>query len=378
MKILSPTEAVGPAFRRTREVMASPFHLGFFLKIAVVAALTQPAFISVMVSYPLQAVQVVVGSMAARHPLRSGFNAAWQPGMSTVTGVVLLAVLLLLGLFFWAAVVYLFCRLRFTLFDLIVYKQGSIRRSWIKYGSQAWRYVGVMLLASLAFFLVAAISAGPFFLKMLRAMRAEALQGSNPNPLPLLAAMLPVLVVLFLLALCWMIVDTVLQDFVLPPMALEDAPIGGAFRRFFLLLQEGPAMFLGYLLVRFVLSIGISWVLLTLVGIVLLVAGAGCGLVSLLLYRTMWHGGVVMQFGFVLIVAVLAVVLIALYLMAMVSIYGTVGVLKESYAVFFYGSRYARLGDLLEPPEKDRTDVQTVFPQDLSGSLPEASPPDVI
>jgi len=57
MTPLSPLDALGPAFRRTREVLAEPFRLGFFLKIALIAALTQPSFYSASISYPIDGAQ---------------------------------------------------------------------------------------------------------------------------------------------------------------------------------------------------------------------------------------------------------------------------------------------------------------------------------
>src|SRR5277367_5008601 len=67
MTLLSPLNALGPAFRRTREVLATPFRLGFFLKIALIAALTQPAFYSASLSYPLQGAQF---ALVLGHPGR--------------------------------------------------------------------------------------------------------------------------------------------------------------------------------------------------------------------------------------------------------------------------------------------------------------------
>src|SRR5271170_44227 len=58
MTSLSPLDALGPAFRRTREVLAAPFRLGFFLKIALIAALTQPTFYSATISYPIRGGQI--------------------------------------------------------------------------------------------------------------------------------------------------------------------------------------------------------------------------------------------------------------------------------------------------------------------------------
>src|SRR5215470_8666685 len=124
MKKLSPVDALGPAFRRAREVMAAPFRLGFFLKVALVAALTQPGFYSVIISYPLQGMQLAAGA-AMRHPRHLNFG----PGDPTPTfpgaggmAFFVIGILLVIGLVMWVLMTYLFCRLRFTLFDLIVYR----------------------------------------------------------------------------------------------------------------------------------------------------------------------------------------------------------------------------------------------------------------
>jgi len=47
----------------------------------------------------------------------------------------------------------------------------------------------------------------------------------------------------------------------------------------------------------------------------------------------------------------------------MVAVYGTVAVFKQSYAAYFFGSRYARLGNLLEPPpDEDLVAVRVKAP----------------
>jgi|GEM_PF-4382964 hypothetical protein len=374
MKILSPTDCIGPAFRRTREVLFAPFRLGFFLKIALVAALTQPTFYSVLISYPAQGAQAAASMAASRHQRTMDF-AAWQPGIGTVAGIVILAILVLVGFAVWVGCIYFLCRLRFTLFDLVVYKQGSVRGAWAKYGRQTWRYFCVMVLASLVFLVVAVIALGPLFVRMVKTISGMAVQGPNPNPFPMFAAMLPLMGVMLLLAFLWVIVDTVLQDFVLPPMAIDDAPIEAAFRRFFELLKDGPGTFLGYLLLRFVLSIGLSWALVIILGIALLVLGSGGVLLGLLLYHLMWHGGIALQVGFIVIAAIMALALLLLYFVVMIAIYGTVAVLKESYAVYFFGSRYPELGNRLEPPEEEP--VATMVEPPLPPLPPLQEPPPV-
>jgi hypothetical protein len=365
MNTLSPADALGPAFQRAREVMAAPFRLGFFLKIALVAALTQPSFYSVIVSYPIQGVQLA-GGAAMQHPGRMHFGpgdpTATFAGPSAVAGFAIFAILLLIGLVVWVLATYLFCRLRFTLFDLVVYRHRSVREAWRKYGRQTWRYFGVVLLASFVFLILMAATAGPLLVHMLKSMRRLASMGANPNPWPLLGQIFPFIGVCMLLGLVWVVVDAVLQDFVLPPMAIEDAPIEGAFGRFFALLQGDPVSVLVYLLLRFVVALGISWVLMMVVFAALLILGMGGLAVGFGLYHAMWPVSLGLRVVFVAIVAAMALVLLALYLLAMIAVYGTTAVFKQSYAAYFFGSRYPELGNRMEPPPEENLVAARIEP----------------
>ncbi|QNI33371.1 hypothetical protein H7849_05265 [Alloacidobacterium dinghuense] len=381
MTKLSPADALGPAFRRVREVMFAPFRLGFFLKIALVAALTQPGFYSVIISYPMQGVQAGAGA-AIRHrtPMSFAGTGASEFGFiapSAAVGFVVLAIVFGIGLVFWILSTYLFCRLRFTLFDLVVYRRGRVRGAWAKYGRKTWCYFGVVLLASLVCLILLAVTAGPFLIRMMKEAARIGGHGPNPNanPWPMLAPMLPFIGICLLIGLVWMVVDAVLQDFVLPPIAIEDAPIEGAFGRFLSLLREDFGSVAVYLLLRFIIALGISWALMIGVFMILGVGGMAGLAVGFGLYRAMWSGGIGLRVVFIAIVAAIALVLIAIYLVAIVAVYGTVAVFKESYAAYFFGSRYSALGDLLEPPPPDLVAVRVEPP--LPPLPPLSEPPPV-
>jgi hypothetical protein len=369
MNKLSAADALGPAFRRVREVMAAPFRLGFFLKIALVGALTQAGFYSLIISYPVQGLQAVA-SAAIRHrvPMSFGFGGGGPspispPGIGGMAVFIVFAFMLLIGLLIWVLATYLFCRLRFALFDLVVYRRGRVREAWAKYGRQTWRYFGVVLLASLVFLVVLASTAGPFFVQMLKIAGRAGVEGANGNPWPILGSMLPLIGVSFVVGLAWMLVDAILQDFVLPPMAIEDAPIEDAFGRLLTLVREDFGALIAYLLLRFILALGISWTLMVIVFLILAAGGVGGLALGFGLYHALWHGGIGLQAAFVALVAMMALVLVAVYLVAMVAVYGTVAVFKQSYAAYFFGSRYARLGNLLEPPpDEDLVAVRVKAP----------------
>jgi hypothetical protein len=399
MTKLSPLDALGPAFRRTREVMARPFRLGFFLKIALIAALTQPAFYSSSISYPFQGAQFAAlrglghrsshgmqsygsgvagsGVAAGRAPGARGFAGRGSDGRGiaglgiigqgisgrgfdggangrglagfAVFGVLALIVAALVGVLLWIGIAYLYCRLRFTLFDLVVYKRGRVRQAWSGYGRRAWRYFGLALLVGLGFMAVSLVVIGPALLNFIRNVVPLARAGTTPDPFAMLGSMLPFLLSIFVVALLWAVVDALMQDFLLPPMAVEDAPLESAFGRFFRLLRADFGSVAAYVLLRFVVGIGLTWVLMLLVLMALLLAGLAVFGVGLLLYHLLWASlaGKVICVALALAVGLAGV---AVYLMALIAVYGISAVFKQSYAAYFFGGRYPELGDLLEPP----------------------------
>jgi len=352
MTTLSPLDALGPAFRRTREVLGQPFRFGFFLKIALVAALTQPSFYSSTISYPIQGVQWATLPHLGRHSTLGiasyGSNLVAGRGLA-LFGMAALIFGAVLGFVLWIGIAYLYCRLRFTLFDLVVYKRGRVGQAWSGYGRQAWRYFGLVILVSLAFMVVTVIVVGAPLLNFIRAMRPLAAAGPTVNPFALLGAMLPFLLAIFAVAALWAVVDALMQDFLLPPLAVEDAPLESAFRRFFALLRTNFWPVVGYVLLRFAVGLGLTWILMLLVLMGLVLAGLAIFGVGTVLYHAFW-ASLVGQVVCVALGIAVGLVVSAFYLVAVISVYGISAVFKQSYAVYFFGGRYAALGDRLEPP----------------------------
>ncbi len=372
MTSLSPLDALGPAFRRTREVLAIPFRLGFFLKIALIAALTQPSFYSASFSYPLQGAQFAF--VLGRSGHRSGATLAGYgsqfaagPGFAAL-GLAVIVTMIVACLALWVLMAYLYCRLRFTLFDLVVYKRGRVGQAWSAYGRQSWRYFGLVILVSLAFLVVAAIVVGHTLFNFIRLIRPMASAGPNLNPLTLLGAMFPFLVAIFAVAALWAVVDSLMQDFLLPPMAIEDAPLESVFGRFFSLLKTSPGAVVVYVLLRFAVGIGLTWILMLIFLAGLMVAGLAIFGIGTLLYHALW-ASTVGQVVCVALAILVGLVVVVVYAMAIIAIYGTAAVFKQSYAAYFFGGRYAALGDRLEPPSPASIEYSEQPP------LPPSAPP---
>ena len=374
MTPLSPLDALGPAFRRTREVMATPFRPGFFLKIALIAALTQPSFYSASISYPVQGAQFAA-LKGAGHRYSSDFGGAHlaaPPGLAAI-GMIAFAVGALVLLAIWIVFAYLSCRLRFTLFDLVVSKRGLVGRAWSAYGRQSWRYFGLVILVSLAFMVVAVVLIGPTLVNAIRVVRPLAAAGPNGNPFPLLGAMLPMLAAIFVVGALWAVVDSLMQDFLLPPMAIEDAPLESAFSRFFTLLRSNFGPVAIYVLLRFAMGLALTWILMLAFGLILLAAGLAIFGIGTLLYHALW-ASLAGQVFCVALALLVGVIFLAAYFAGIVSIYGFSAVFKQSYAAYFFGGRYRELGERLEPPPAVIAELPSAPPAEPP-SAPTGFPP---
>lgn len=347
-KPVSATDAIGPAFRRVRSILAEPFRLGFFLKLCLIFALAEAGFVSASFSYPIQGTKAVM-----QHGQRFGPGADnfLVDGLGTLgalgLGLLLLFVgLAIVALLIWVAMVYMFCRLRFTALDLALYRQGRVRQAWRKYRRQGWRYFGLTLLVGLVFLLVVAAVIGPFIPAFVRIART--MDPAHPNPVAIFSLMLPLLGGIIFLSILWWMVDAVIRDFLLPPMAIEDAPIESALERFSKLLRADFGQVSLYLFMRLVLNFALSACLWMAALIPLGVLGLACFGVGALLYHSLWQGGGVGAFFFVLYAVGAGCLILILYFLCVTAIFGIVGAFKQCYAFVFFGARYPLLGTLLE------------------------------
>jgi hypothetical protein len=357
MQPLSPVDAISPAFSRTRSILYppgpapglnAPFRFWFFVKIATVAALTQANIYGAVFGIAAEVIAVALaiagGALQARRPL-GAVAGGIGPGMLAVLAVILLIAVVVGLLFAW-----LWCRFRFSLFDLVVYRHGVVARAWSPYASQAWRFLGLMILISLGLLLLVALTAGSLILHLVALFRHLSPQQINADPSLVLAHILPLYGIFFLLILIAGLVNAVAQDFILPPMALEDAPLAASFSRFFQLLRTRFWYIALYLLFRYLLELGMAMVGGIALFIVLLILGGGAAGIGFVLYRAFWHAGPGGVALFVIFCILAALLLFAVYLFLLVVLYGSIAVVKQSYAALFYGSYYPPLGDRLGPP----------------------------
>ena len=381
MKPLSPVEAVSPAFNRTRTVLLppgyapgqnAPFRFWFYFKVVLVAAFTQSSFYGASIGFFIQGIFMAMSFAGAGSAFRRIPIAA--PHGLTAVLLVVAVVLGAMGIALWILLGWLWCRLRFTLFDLVVFRHGRVGVAWSRYGAPAWRFLGVAILVTLIFLLLLAVTAGPLLFHFFLTVRDLSPQQVNANPAIILSHILPMYGIMLLFFFLVFLVDAILQDFLLPPMAIENAPVESSARRFLHLLRTEPGSFILYLILRLALQMGLGaaagMVLFFILGIAGFV-GVGIGFV---LYHSLFHAGPAGAAIFVLYCVVAGLLVLAVYFLAITCIQGTIAVFRQCYAVCYYGSQYPQLGQFLEPPVEGLTPAPSPTPP-LPSALPPAQEP---
>ena len=336
MRAISAVDSVSLAIQRTREFLFRPFRWGTYLKLGLVAIVTEG-----------------IGG----HSGASGHGGQpWTPG--TVHGspfdlapqwIAAIAAAVLLVIVLSIVVFYLITRLRFAFFHCLTQKISEIRPGWQLYGAQAMRFFWLNLGVGFGFLLLLALVSIPFVAGFWRLFH-NIPPGSQPGLGPVLALVLPMIPVILLLVLAAFLIDVILRDWMLPHFALEDASATEAWAEVWERIKAEPREFFVYALLRLVLPLIASIALFA----VLLIPGLMlAGTVGAIEYGI--HSAFVDSTGASALVGILlqvffGIIAFGFLLLASICLGGPVSTGIREYALVFYGGRYAELGDLLNPP----------------------------
>ncbi|HXR38922.1 MAG TPA: hypothetical protein VN776_07510 [Terracidiphilus sp.] len=336
MRAISAADAVSPAIQRTREFLFRPFTWGTYLKLGLVAIITEGSGANLRSSShnaPSSGHGPIINSPFHLHP-------EW------IAAIVAAALLVIVVSF---VVFYLVTRLRFAFFHCLVHNTKEIRPGWYIYGDQAMRFFWLNIVVGLCYLLLVVLVSLPFIGGFLRLIR-ETPRGGPPNLELLLSLVLPLIPLILLLVLLGIAADVVLRDWMLPHYALDDATAGEAWSRVWAAIRAEKRQFVVYAVLRLILPT-IAMIALFVVLIIpgLMLAGSlaavefglhsafadatgASALIGLLL--EIFFG--VLAFGFVLL--------------ASICLGGPLSTGVREYALLFYGGRYQALGDILIPP----------------------------
>ena len=341
MSSISAADSVGFAIQRTRDFLFRPFRWGTYLKLGLVALITEGIGSNSHFNHS-------GGSHHGSHVLQNG------PEINSLHDIrpewiFVIAAIALVAFLISIVVFYLITRLRFAFFHCLTTNTTKIGPGWHLYGSQAARFFWLNIVIGIFSFVLVVLLALPFATGLWRVFHSMR-PGGHPDWGMLIALILPIIPIILLLALAAMVADIVLRDFMLPHFALDDATSGEAFRSAWDAIMADKRQFFVYALLRIILpiiaAIGVFMVLL-IPG--LFVAGAIAGIEYA--FHSVFSGssGAAWVVG-VFFEVFFGLVAFGLALLAGICIGGPLSTGLREYALIFYGGRYPALGRLLYPP----------------------------
>lgn len=337
MRAISSVDAISPAVERTRALLFRPFKWGTFLKLGLVALITEGLGSNIR-------------SSSSSHN-QGGYSGSTLPSLHDIQplwiaeGVAVVLVVCVIAV----AIFYLITRLRFAFFHCLVHNTREIRPGWELYKEQASRFFWLNIAVGFCFLLLVGLIAIPFVMGFWRVFH-DLPRGASPDFMMLVGLILPLLPIVFLLVVVGIALDIVLRDWMLPHIALEDASAGEAWSSVWARIKAEKGQFFGYAVLRLILPIiaGIAIFLVLLIpGLVLAgaVAGAELGIHSAFANST----GSASVAGIMLQVFI-GLVAFGFFVLASICLGGPLSTATREYAIVFYGGRYPVLGDLLYPP----------------------------
>lgn len=336
MPAMSAADAISPAIRRTGVFLFRPFRLAGFLKLCLVACITE----GIGGNFQFGG----TGGHASHH-----HSTLFPVPTLTAGWIAVVVVFVIVAMTVGFVLFYLVTRLRFAYFHCLIHNIKEIRPGWHLYRAQATRFFWLNLVVGFCFTLAAGLIALPFVVGFWRLYR-NVHAGGHPGVGSILILALPLIPIILLLVLAAITADLILRDLMLPHFALENATAADAWRSVRTRINAEKGSFVVYAILRVLLPMAallVSFMVLILPGILFfaVVIGAEVGLHAVLSGAS----SVAALFGVALQILI-GIVAFAIALLVGIAIGGPVGTAIRQYALMFYGSRYQPLANLLWPP----------------------------
>jgi hypothetical protein len=334
----SAAQAISPAIERTKQYLFQPFRWGTFLKLTLVALLTDGGMSSCNFNSHFPSGDGGGPSSPLHMPIPLP-HMPWPAMAVVVMAIAAVAIIVIpIGIF----ISYLLIRLRFSFFHCVLTRQHEIAPAWARYHRQAMRFLGLSLCFALGFWLIL-IPIGYQIYQHFKALFQSIFSGVRPTFAELLPLIAVIGTVFLLLAVAAVLVDTALGYFVLPRMALEDASIEDALSDVWSDFLVEPWQYVFFILLRFLVTLVAS-----IIGIIALAIPFGIAVaIGVVLVIILKAASTMVA---VLLGVPAAILLLALFILAFIGVSGTIGTFRRNYGLLFYGSRYPLLGDILQPP----------------------------
>lgn len=341
MKVLSASEAIWPALLRTYSYLFRAFKWETFLKLVTVATISECFIVSfkfwVPNTFPFDVDIPALKSFALK------------PEFLPVTILAVVAI--------FVTVIYcylLVIRLRFAFFHSLIHQTREFRAASKLYSVESDRFFTACMLVWLGF-LVAVVLLGVVVVIAAYTVFSVRTPDGKLDPGNFLIMFIPCIGITFVLILAIFLAKVVLNDFILPHMAIEGASFRKAWADVRLRIAANRETFISYFILRMTMLLiasmilgFVAWLLGLIVFGVLGMSAAG--------FNAMLDGTEDVR-AYLLIAARLVFLVLGLGAGSVIaaSFGGPICVFIRSYALFFYGGHYKALGNLLEPstPESE-------------------------
>jgi hypothetical protein len=330
MRPLSATECISPAIARTKLILFTPFRTGRTWKLSATAYVCRMG--TIFFPFPLIYLFFLPAAKAA--------------GGTLAVTAVLATVLVFTAFFLW--IFYLCSRLQFAYFDIVLNRGEFVAPAWRKYGRQTLPWTGLKALLGVIATLACALPLAAYIRHIIPLFHAmQTIKPGQPPPMQLIGAIYAGYGILILVFGSLYLFSSLLTDFILPSLALEDTGLAEAFRRMFELIRREPGEFAIYTLLKVVLGLAAY-------------LGVTMAWQIAIFLCTMVVGIVVFLIGFLLHLAGVSTVILTIvgiflaivwYLFVSYSLMFPLGAVLtycDAYALYFLGGRYPMLGDLLD------------------------------
>ena len=340
MPAISAADAISPAIQRTRGFLFRPFRLGTYLKLCLVAVLTEGStggggnFNFNAGRWPHRQPSHVYTPFS-HYPIFHGslFHGPW---------LAMLVALALVGIVVGLIIAWLITRLRFAYFHCLITNSPWVSPGWHLYRDPATRFFWMTLAVGLCFlvFMVALIL--PFAAGIFGLARNAA--GGHLDFGALFAFVLPLIPILMLIAIAAIALNIVLTDFMLPHYALENASAGEAWSAAWARIRVQKGQFFFYALLRVILPIVAS-----IAVFIILIIPAVIGVLITVGMEVGIHAALGNSFAGITLEVLVGAVAVGVAILVGVALTGPINTAIREYALMFYGSRYERLGAILWP-----------------------------
>lgn len=320
---LSAADALSPAWRYARQYLNTQPRIMTAIKICAVAVFAEMGGFNFNASVP------------GRTGPTPGF-----PFSGAVLFTILSLLFVLCLVFF-----YLGSRLQFVIFEMVLRRDSIVGPVWKRYGGGVpWRWIGLKLLAFLAFAAALTTVAIPFiFYFIAHAKHEEEVSAS------FVCAIIAAVVLGLVLLLAWVALYVLLNCLCVPVVAFESTTLGATLSRVWTLFRAQPGAMLLFVLLRCLVSMGCILAAELLLGIAALIVLIPFGIVGYIAWHMLYSGGLAAEIVLGTILALLGLTFLTAFILAALRVIGHVHVFLQAYTLFFLAGRYPPVDPYLTP-----------------------------